>query len=249
MISIKDLVLAIDGNPVLKKINAQFTIGQIYGICGPNGAGKSSLLRCLLGLQIPTNGGVFVDNQPVEALSGSVLRNQFCWVPDSQPIPPGYSVADVMSWGQIYSKRPSDQNESAILSSLQSMDLISKKNAKASSLSQGEFKRLQIARALASEAQFLIFDEPTAPLDLSNSKAFGNALKETVGNQKKSVILTSHDLNFLLRFADQVSVMNQGELLETDVPSRLFLSEKFSKAFKMSTEILNSPHGKVIHSW
>ena len=195
-------------DPVLRDVSLSVGDHDFLGVIGPNGGGKSTLLKIILGLCIPQRGSVKVLGTSVER-----ARKHMGYVPQhanldkSVPV----SVLDLVlmgrlgksSWGWFYGKR----DKEAAFAALEQTYVADLRNRSLSALSGGQLQRVLIARALASEAQLLILDEPTAGIDVQVTEKLIELLHEI--NQSLPIIMVCHDIGFVSTHLKRVACLNR----------------------------------------
>jgi tungstate transport system ATP-binding protein len=208
--------------------------GKVLGILGPNGAGKTTLLEILAFLEAPTSGEVRFSGNRVDFSNNSLmhLRRKVVIV-GQHPIlftatvaknlefPLGVRNLPRSDWGRIVSEL---------------LDLVGLQafiNARAAKLSGGETQRVAIARALACSPEVILFDEPTANVDVENQIAIERIIQEINREKGISVIFTTHDMIQASRLADQTLFLFDGKITQSTYENifngRIELDEKGSK--------------------
>ncbi|MBL0907433.1 ABC transporter ATP-binding protein [Pectobacterium carotovorum] len=172
--------------------------GEITAILGANGRGKTTLLNTLMGHLSP--------------LSGTIQRDgQIGFVPQIFTPPFSYSVLDMVLMGRAARVRlfamPSAHDITVALNALTMLGIASLAECEFSALSGGQRQLVLIARALASECQVLILDEPTAALDVQNQAQVLRLLKHLAKTQHLSILLTTHDPSHALAIADRALLL------------------------------------------
>ncbi len=197
-------------NIILRDIDLELDRGDFLGIIGPNGGGKTTLLKIILGLLEPDRGRVRVFGK-----SPSSFRGKVSYVPQFKNFDSDFpiNVWNVVLMGRVGSLglNPFYSKEDKIRakSSLKKVDMYDFKDRLFSSLSGGEKQRVLMARALVSEPEILLLDEPTASVDEKIKTSIFELLKEL--NEKKdiTIILVSHDVGFLSSYVEKVGCLNQ----------------------------------------
>ena len=194
-VKITELSFAYDQTPALAGVNLEIKKNDFACIVGPNGGGKSTLLKLILGILKPDTGTVSVlGNSPQKA------RSKIGYLPQYFRVDPAFpaTVFDVVltgtlataSWLGPYRKK----NRQAVLRALKNLAIADLKSRQISELSGGQLQRVMIARALAGDPEVLLFDEPTASLDVKAGQQFNQLLADL--NNHRTVIVVSHDLDF-----------------------------------------------------
>jgi len=203
---------------VLRDLNFAVETGTVLAILGTSGGGKTTLLRCLAGLLIPTEGRVMVAgydvrSQPEEARSHTGFVFQYSALFDS------LTVEENVLFGLVRRRRMGRKEGRAIaeelLENVGLKDVLQKKPAE---LSGGMRKRVGLARALALEPQVLFYDEPTSGLDPVTAYTIDRLIVETGQRIGGTSVVVTHDVGSVHRIADEVLFLHQGEIVyEGDV--------------------------------
>jgi iron complex transport system ATP-binding protein len=209
--------------------------GEIVCLLGPNGAGKSTLIRTLAGMQKPLAGKL--------RLSGKAMSDL---APRERARAVSVVLTEVMSSGMMdaYSlvslgRHPysgwfgglTDQDRERIDWSIDAVGARPLANRQMSELSDGERQKISVARALAQEAKLMLLDEPTAFLDLPRRVELMSILRDLAHRENLALLLSTHDLDLALRFADRVWLMTpEGNLLQ-GAPEALALDGQFAEVF------------------
>ena len=193
---------------VLENINLSIRREEFFGLIGPNAAGKSTLLRLLLGLEIPDSGRIQVLGAAPEK-----ARTRIGYVPQF----PGYNrdfpvtVADVVLMGRLglngVAGRYSRHDRERALEAMAAVAIDGIAARTVTGLSGGQLQRMLIARALACEPELLILDEPTANIDVRGEESIFALLKQY--NARMTIIVVSHDIAFISGFVGRVGCLNR----------------------------------------
>jgi zinc transport system ATP-binding protein len=196
-----------DGLPALEDINLVVGERDFVGIIGPNGGGKTTLLKVLLGLIQPTRGRVMVLGQhPREARRFVGYVPQHIEFDRAFPI----SVWDVAMMGRLgrrgLLRRYAEDDRRAVENALSQVDMLGYKDRQIGKLSGGERQRVFVARALASDPQILLLDEPTASVDTRVVGSIYEVLQEL--NSRVTIILVSHDIGVVSSYVKTIACLN-----------------------------------------
>lgn len=185
--------------------------GEIYGLLGPNGSGKSTLLSLLAFLNSPTHGQLRYRDTIVRPNSRELLalRREVILV-DQHPILFSTSVFKNVEYGLRVRKIPSRERRRRVEESLDLVGMRSFIHERGHHLSGGETQRLAIARALACSPRVLLFDEPTASVDVENQIAIENIIHGVHEEKKMSIILCTHDMLQISRLAQKTIFLFDG---------------------------------------
>lgn len=225
VVEIHALDFSYNGQPVLRDINLEIKAGDFMAMIGPNGGGKTTLLKILLGLYTPDRGKIHVLGRPprtVSHLVGYVPQN----IHINQRFP--ISALDVVLMGLLnpYKRwaRHSRRDRLAAHRALDTLQMGAYADRRIGELSGGQRQRVFIARALVTNPELLLLDEPTASIDATGQHAFYEMLNEL--SQEITIVLASHDLMALSRYVKSVACINrtlhyhdQGEITEEMIAS------------------------------
>ncbi len=218
---------------LLRNVELQIAEQDFVCLVGPNGSGKTTLLKLILGLLAPTVGTVSVFGQRPQA-----IRNRLGYVPQHPQLDPLFpiSAGEVALMGRLGScaalgplRRRDRDIATQALAMVGLSDLGQKHFA---SLSVGQQQRALIARALASEPQLLLLDEPTASLDAKVEAEFYELLQEL--NQNLTIVLVSHDLGFVSRYVKTVVCVKEEVIVHptSEINGRI-ISELYGSDVRM----------------
>ena len=207
IISIKDLNFAYDGSLTLKNVTLDIQPGEFLAIIGPNGGGKSTLIKLMIGLLKPNRGEVLVLGKPPRKVS-----HHIGYVPQDVAINKAFpiSVMDVVLMGRLRFHGRSRITKADRRSAHETLELLgirSVAHRKIDDLSGGQREKVFIARALITDPDILILDEPTSNLDTTGRSELYVLLKEL--NTTKTIIVVSHDLMVLSSYVQAVACVNQ----------------------------------------
>lgn len=208
-LSLHELCIGYDAkNVVVQNISVNFASGNLIGLVANNGAGKSTLLKTLSGSLTPISGKVMLGDKDVQNISHVELAKRIAIVLTEKPSLGGFTVYDLVALGRfphtnLFGKL-SEEDKKAIASSISLCGIENLQEKKCTELSDGEFQKAMIARALAQQTDVLLLDEPTAFLDYSSKRKLFTLLKDIAEKENKIVLVSSHDIEILSEFAHAV---------------------------------------------
>lgn len=238
MISIKHLTKTFSGQKVLDDINLDINKGEVVALVGASGAGKSTFLRCLNYLEKANSGtididGFKVDFQKITTEQILILRRKLAMVFQQFNLFERRTALDNVKEGLKVVKKISDKEATRIAKEeLAKVGLSDRENHYPRYLSGGQKQRVAIARALAMKPDVLLLDEPTSALD---PELVGEVEKSIIDAAKsgQTMILVSHDINFVAQVADKMLFLDKGHILEAGAPDQIISNpkEERTKAF------------------
>lgn len=219
---------------VLRGISLQIPEGKVTALLGPNGSGKSTLFKVLIKALNPYEGDVHVNGENLKDISVDALSKIIAWVPQEEDSLFPYTVLDYVLLGRTphlgFFNMPSTKDEEIARNVLTQLNLSNVAHRKVPTLSGGEKKLVSIARALVQESDTLILDEPTAHLDIGNKMKVLNIIRG-MANLGKTVIFSTHDPNEVFLVADNVAIMNNGEIAGEGPPTTVITEETLEKVY------------------
>jgi branched-chain amino acid transport system ATP-binding protein len=238
-IQTKQLVKIFGGVNAVDHLSVSVPKGEIVGIVGPNGSGKTTLINVLTGVHEINGGSVVIGGEkekhairPHDVFSLGITRTfqnirlfEQVSVMDNVLI----SVTARSPWRALFEKhRTFHENQAKEV--LEKVGLWEKRHANASELSYGQRKLLEIARALATGADTILFDEPFAGLFPEMVKLVSGIMKELRAGEK-TVVLIEHDMAIIRELCDRVIVMDAGKLLAVGKPEDVLKDSKVIEAY------------------
>ena len=238
-VTISNLSFAYDGVPVLEGIDLAVPKGDFLGIIGPNGGGKTTLLRMILGFLKPQEGEILVfDHAPHLGCGFIGYVPQHAQLDRDFPV----NVLDVVLMGRL-AKAPSfggysrDDRDAAeeILRDVGQADL---RNRRINTLSGGQLQRVLIARALVSDPDILLLDEPTASIDTRAEGGIYDLLRR-INEERATIILVTHDLSFVSTHVKRVACLNRRLVCH---PTRELTGEMLRELYQEPVKLVRHDH-------
>ncbi len=208
VIRFDDVWVEYDGHPVLENIDLTVRERDFLGIIGPNGGGKTTLLKTLVGLMSPAHGRVTVlGRTPNEARRFVGYVPQRVELDDDFPI----SVWDVAMMGCLSRRgllKPyTEADRGTVEEALRQVDMLGHRDRQIGQLSGGERQRVYVARALASDPEILLLDEPTASVETRVVGSIYEVLEDL--NRRATIILVSHDIGVVSSYVKTIACLNR----------------------------------------
>lgn len=215
---------------VLKDVNLNVNKGDIISIIGPSGSGKSTLLRTLIHLEKAQKGSIYIDNDPIQRDDGHHISEhkirercrKLGMVFQNFNLFPHKTVLENIIESPITVLK--EDKKSAISKAenlLNKVGLLQKRDVYPCFLSGGQKQRIAIARALAMEPEIMLFDEPTSALDPELIGEVLAVIKE-LAREHMTMIVVTHEMAFAREVSDTVIFMDEGRILESGDPEKIF---------------------------
>lgn len=210
-LSVRDLAFSYSAAPVLRGVSFDVARGECVAVLGDNGAGKSTLLKCVNRLLTAQAGSIAIEGEDVGRLKGAQLARMVGYVPQNLAFSDSTVFDAVLMGRRPYIRWEAAEKDLEIVADLlDSMHLAHLALRRVNELSGGERQKVAIARALAQQPRVLLFDEPTSSLDIRNQIDVVNMIRMVATENDLSAIVTMHDLNLALRFADRFLMLKDG---------------------------------------
>ncbi|MFC1465515.1 MAG: ABC transporter ATP-binding protein [Candidatus Brachytrichaceae bacterium NZ_4S206] len=211
---------------VHRELNLVLWRGRLTALLGPNGAGKSTLLRTLCGLQSPLGGDVWIDGERLHALSPERRARKLAVVLTDR-VDIGYMTAyGLAALGRHpytrWDGRLTPEDEAIVQDAMRAARCDGLAARMVAQLSDGERQRVMIARALAQQTPIILLDEPTAFLDLPRRIEIIHLLRDLAHQTGRALLLSTHDLELALRFADELWLMGGEGSFVTGAPEEVY---------------------------
>lgn len=245
------VTLRIDGlefgyssHPVFSDVDIAINRGEVVSVVGRNGSGKSTLIKCINRILKPRKGTVLIDETPVAALGRRQRAKRFGYLSQKSEQLFSATVFEVVLAGR-YPHSPvrfTRRDETITAEVIAMMELDEFANRRFNRLSGGEQQQVLIARALAQEADILLFDEPTNNLDLKHQLQIMRLIRSLAQKKAITSVIAIHDLNFAASFSDRVIVLHNGRVFANGKPADVFTKDIIREAFDVEVKIYDH-HG------
>lgn len=218
-----------DEKNALDGINVTINQGERIAIVGSNGAGKSTFFLNINGVLTPEEGEIRFHDTPITKKTIKKLRKNIGIVfqdADNQIV--ASTVRSEVSFGPMNLKLSKEEVQNRVNTAMEYMNIQEYADRPPHYLSGGEKKRVAIADIIAMEPEIIIFDEPTAALDPVNAAMLEDILSR-LSQEGKTLLVSTHDVDFTYRWAERVLVFCGGEIIADDTPLAIFRNEKVVK--------------------
>ncbi len=224
----------------VRDVSFSINDSEIFGVIGFSGAGKSTLVRCINMLERPTSGNVVINGVVMNELSEKDLRIQrrkIGMIFQQFNLLGSRTVYENVAFPLRNQKLPKDQIHEKVISLLELVGILDKKNVYPSQLSGGQKQRVAIARALANDPDILLCDEATSALDPQTTSNILKLLKQVNEQLGITIVIITHEMSVIKEICDRVAVMEDGYVKELDSVINIFSNPKatITKDFVAST--------------
>ena len=241
----RDVTMRFGGLTAVRSVDFTVNAGEIVGLIGPNGAGKTTFFNCLTGLYVPTEGtvsykGTVLPPKPHLVTQAGIARTfqnirLFANMTVLENVLVGrHTRTKEGLWSALLRgpgfKKAERASEERAMELLEFIGLDHKRDHLARNLPYGEQRKLEIARAMASEPGLLLLDEPTAGMNPQETRAT-EELVFAIRDKGIAVLLIEHDMRFVFNLSDRVAVLVQGEKLVEGTPDVVLADERVVAAY------------------
>jgi iron complex transport system ATP-binding protein len=196
---------------VLRDIRFKVARGEILAVLGPNGVGKTTLLKCINSILRPSSGSVLIDRESVFSLGSSEIARRIGYVAQRAETSRLIAFDAILMGRQPHIHwNVSDRDLAIVDGAIKLLDLRHLAMRYIDQMSGGELQKVALARALVQEPKLLLLDEPTSNLDLKNQVEILKIIRRIVREHEVAAIMTMHDLNKALRYADTYLFLKNG---------------------------------------
>ncbi len=246
MIAYRDVSVRYLGGALLAldRVSLGAERGVVTAVVGPNGSGKSSLVRALLGSVPLASGHVEIDGTVTRVLGRGDLARRVAVVAQREEPAFPLSVVDYVSLGRFPRQgawSPAGVADlDAVSRAMQAASVDTLALRRTNTLSGGEWQRVRVARALAQETDAVVFDEPTTFLDIAHEMACFELLS-AIAHAGRCVLVVSHQLNLVARFADRVVLLSHGQVVADGTPSDVMRGETLERVYEWPLVVSRDP--------
>ncbi len=205
---------------ILHGIDLEIKSSEVFGLLGPNGAGKTTLFSLISGLEMTTSGKIFLDENDITLKDISFRASKgIIYLPQEPSVFRKLSVADNIK-AALQAKFKNIEIKNKYNSLMREFDLFNLEKQISENLSGGQRRKLEIARAFALEPKFILLDEPFAGIDPLTINEIKNIISK-LRSKNVGVVISDHNAQATMDICDNISVINNGEIIATGKPSTI----------------------------
>jgi len=247
VLEVKNATIRFGGLTAVNNVSFQLNKGDLFGLIGPNGAGKTTCFNLITGVYKPTEGTILFQGSSIGGLKPHhIAKKGISRTFQNIRLFNSLSVVEnVMIGGQLRHKTamasaflhlPSAINETAELRAkamelLEVMDLAENANARSIDLPYGKQRRLEIARAMATQPDLILLDEPAAGMNPQEKEELMLAVRRIRDEFEKTVLLIEHDMRFVMNLCERIVVLDRGEEIAAGPPEAIRNDPKVIEAY------------------
>lgn len=247
LLTLKDATIRFGGLVAVNKVNFEIETGDLFGLIGPNGAGKTTCFNLITGVYTPTSGHILFNGRPIggtppnkiaklgicrtfqnirlfgalscleNVMVGAYLRHRTGLWTALSDIPPAIKETKAL--------------KEAAMRLLEVVNLEDVANARSADLSYGSQRRLEIARAMATQPKLLLLDEPAAGMNPQEKAELMETVRRIRDDHQKTVLLIEHDMRFVMGLCEKIVVLDHGEEIASGPPDAIRNDPKVIAAY------------------
>ena len=247
LLEVSNLGIAFGGLQAVAQLDLSIEKGHLYGLIGPNGAGKTTVFNMLTGVYKPTEGNIILDGKDItgqnpELISKSGIARTFqnirlfneMTVLDNVKVGLHNQIKYGMWTGILrlpaYKEKEHEMNREA-MKLLKIFDLDREAHYKASQLPYGKQRKLEIARALATNMKLLLLDEPAAGMNPTETAELLSCINTIRDTFHVAILLIEHDMSLVMRVCERIQVINFGQTIAAGLPSEIASNQEVIEAY------------------
>ncbi|HBF0407534.1 TPA: ABC transporter ATP-binding protein [Clostridioides difficile] len=246
MIEIRNVTKKIGNNVILDDISLTVETGTLVVLIGSSGCGKTTTLKLINKLIKPTSGEIYINGKPISQENEIELRRKIGYVIQNTGLFPHLTIKENIELIPRLKKEKSvEEIEKRTLQLLEMVGLDSDEflNKYPSELSGGQQQRIGVARAIATDAEIILMDEPFSALDPITRTSLQEQLFSLQDELKKTIIFVTHDMDEALKIADKICIMKDGRIAQYDTPENILRkpANDFVKDFIGEDRVWDNP--------
>ncbi len=248
-LTIENLSFSYGKRPVLRQLSFTAQAGELLAILGPNGVGKTTLFKCVMGQERRYGGRILADGADLSALSPRDRAHRVAAIPQAHPLSFQYSAFDMVLMGTSHSLSPfavpGERERGLARDAMERVNIAHLADRPFDHLSGGEQQLVFIARALAQQARILLMDEPTASLDYGNRLLVLQVARD-LAREGYTVLLSTHDPQHALWFADRALALKEGRMLALGAPREVLTATLLEALYGRRIDLVETEQGPVL---
>ncbi len=229
MIIFRNVEKYFEEKQVLNGLDLEIQDGETLTILGPSGSGKTVILKLMIGVLKPDNGEIIIDGQNIVNFNSSQLmrlRKKMGFVFQLGALLDSMTVGEnVGLFLKMHTKLSSQEIQQRVRQSLEMVDLHDVENLRPEELSGGMLKRAAIARAIAIQPKYLLYDEPTTGLDPKTCQTINNLIIRMQKKLKITSVVVTHDIDSAVKVSDRIAMLYQGKIVAIEQSDQIYQSK------------------------
>ncbi len=245
MLKVQNISISYGVCAVVQNVSLSLEAGKIIALLGANGAGKTTLLKSLNGSLPISSGEILLNDKVLKNFSRREIAQKIAVIAQENETKFPVSVLEFVLSGRFAHGAAfgweTEKDLQIALDCLEKCDLQNYANRTMNQLSGGERQRVVLARALATEAEILLLDEPTANLDLAHQALMFRLIRNKCETENGAAIVITHDLNLAAEFADEILLLKNGKISAKGTPQKVLTEENLNEVFNVKVLLDENP--------
>ncbi len=247
MIAFRDVTVRYDraSADAVDGVTLDALLGRLTAVAGPNGSGKSTLVRALVGAQPLARGEIRVGDRLLTAIGRDEVAQRVAVVTQREEPGFGLPVEDYVALGRYPHlgawRAPGPADRRAIDRAIDFAEVTTLLGRRVDALSGGEWQRVRLARALAQGGEAIVLDEPTTFLDIAHEMGVFELLSRLAHDEGLAVLLVSHQLNLVARFADHMVLLHRGRVAAAGDPGTVMTADTLERVYEWPLVVTHDP--------
>ena len=241
MIKVEHITKKFNDLVAVNDVSLEIKKGEIVSLIGPSGSGKSTVLRCIIGLEKPEEGKIFIDGQEFneDSENYSQLLKKMGFVFEHFNLFPHKTVLENLTLAQIKVLNRSEDEAIAVAQKyLDRVGLLDKQDEYPNKLSGGQKQRVAIARSLCMNPEVMLFDEPTSALDPEMVIEVLEVMQE-LAKEGMTMVVVTHEMGFARNVGDRVIFLEEGRIIEEAPAEEFFTNPKSKRAIDFLSKVMH----------
>lgn len=241
MIKVEHITKKFNDLVAVNDVSLEIKKGEIVSLIGPSGSGKSTVLRCIIGLEKPEEGKIFIDGQEFneDSENYSQLLKKMGFVFQHFNLFPHKTVLENLTLAQIKVLNRSEDEAIAVAQKyLDRVGLLDKQDEYPNKLSGGQKQRVAIARSLCMNPEVMLFDEPTSALDPEMVIEVLEVMQE-LAKEGMTMVVVTHEMGFARNVGDRVIFLEEGRIIEEAPAEEFFTKPKSKRAIDFLSKVMH----------
>jgi len=234
--------------PVLHNINLKsIKKSELTALIGPNATGKSTFFKCLSGILKAPQSEIKVSDSKMTFEDKKKWNQTICYMPQSFTSNAALTVFDVVLLARknLLGWKINDADIEIVAETINKLNIDHLSELYIGDLSGGQQQMVSIAQAIVRQPEVFLLDEPTSALDLRHQLEIMSIIKEVTKTRNIISVVALHDLNLAARFADNLILMRDGEIVITGAPDKVLASDQLSETYGVNIEIQKTNNGNT----
>lgn len=243
------LTVGYDATTICENLDVSIPDGSFTVIIGPNACGKSTLLRALSRLLPAQTGAVYLDGEAIDTYKNKEVARRLGLLPQTSMAPDGICVVDLVARGrfchQTFLRQWTPADGQAVEEAMAATGVSDLAPRRFDALSGGQRQRVWLAMVLAQQTDLLLLDEPTTFLDIAHQIEILDLCRRLQRRSGRTLVAVLHDLNQAGRYATNLIVMKEGDIIAQGDPATVLTAELVEAVFELPCMIIEDPVSKT----